>query len=234
MGHSVARILVPRFENGAQIRTADGAPWLMVGTAWLVTPQLIMTNHHVICARRSGEPRAAEADLQKQAVESEAEFDFDNPDTRKDVAKIAALVLASKDLDYAILRLDRAMNRPIPRLAQTRLQINATSYLSVNIIQHPRGEPKKVALRNNLVSGANSDTIRYFTDTDYGSSGSPVCDDTWRVVALHRGASYAQGIRYQGKDAAYVNFGSQLPAILDHVREINSSLESEILETQAQ
>ena len=71
--------------------------------------------------------------------------------------------------------------------------------MAVNIVQHPRGEYKRVAVRNNLVSAADETTVRYFTDTDYGSSGSPVCDDQWRVVALHRGARRAKDVQFQGK-----------------------------------
>jgi hypothetical protein len=59
--------------------------------------------------------------------------------------------------------------------------------MAVNIVQHPRGEHKQVAFRNNLVSAADATIVRYFTDTDHGSSGSPVCDDHWRVVASIEG-----------------------------------------------
>ncbi|HYN47981.1 MAG TPA: hypothetical protein VER83_03895, partial [Candidatus Nanopelagicales bacterium] len=55
------------------------------------------------------------------------------------------------------------------------------------------------------------------TDTDYGSSGSPVCDDLWRVVALHRGSRHTTNTSYQGRTEAYVNFGSQIQAVLAHV-----------------
>jgi hypothetical protein len=64
------------------------------------------------------------------------------------------------------------------------------------------------------VSAADATTVRYFTDTDRGSSGSPVCDDRWRVVALHRGARHVSGVQFQGKDEAFVNFGSQIQAVL--------------------
>ena len=68
------------------------------------------------------------------------------------------------------------------------------------------------------MSAADATTIRYFADTDQGSSGSPVCDDRWRVVALHRGARHVSGVQFQGKDEAFVNFGSQIQAILADIR----------------
>jgi endonuclease G len=70
VGRSVARILVPRFENNQAVTTARGAPWIMNGTAWLVAPKLAMTNHHVINARQEGEPPAAPADFLRQGQES--------------------------------------------------------------------------------------------------------------------------------------------------------------------
>ena len=46
-----------------------------------------------------------------------------------------------------------------------------------------------------------------------GSSGSPVFDDQWRVVALHRGSTMVTNVQFQGKSVAYVNVGTQLAAI---------------------
>jgi endonuclease G len=87
-----------------------------------------------------------------------------------------------------------------------------------------------VAMRNNLVSGGDAETIRYFTDTDFGSSGAPVCDDTWKVIALHRGAKYTKGVRFQGKNTAYVNFGTQLSALFGDLAIHSADLHEEILE----
>jgi V8-like Glu-specific endopeptidase len=125
--------------------------------------------------------------------------------------------------------LGRDPERPPLVINPAPIELAATSYLPVNIIQHPRGEPKRVAFRNNLVTAADAQLIRYFTDTDFGSSGSPVCGDDWRVVALHRGAKYTSGVSYQGKDTAYVNFGSQIQAIIDDVRTGNPPLHLEIV-----
>jgi len=80
-----------------------------------------------------------------------------------------------------------------------------------------------------LVSGADKDVIRYFTDTDFGSLGSAVCDDDWRVVALHRGAKYTQGVKYQGKDTAFVNFGSQIQTILSDLNANQPAAHQEIV-----
>ena len=64
----------------------------------------------------------------------------------------------------------------------------------VNIIQHPRGEPKQVVIRENKLLDLPKPTAadprldryaQYEADTDQGSSGSPVFNDQWEVIALH-------------------------------------------------
>lgn len=55
----------------------------------------------------------------------------------------------------------------------------------VNIIQHPGGEMKQISLYHNIVTNTNDRVVQYLTDTLKGSSGSPVFNSDWEVVALH-------------------------------------------------
>jgi S1-C subfamily serine protease len=55
----------------------------------------------------------------------------------------------------------------------------------VVIVQHPDGLPKKLALAHNVVQYVDEDVLQYWTDTDAGSSGSPVFDERWELVGLH-------------------------------------------------
>ena len=217
VARAVAMIAVPRFEQGTQAMS-NGGPWVLRGTTWLIAPELALTNHHVINARRSDEAPAGDADLRLQALGASIAFGFDTRDAATSKATVTELLATSTELDYALLSVAGAPAVPVPRLNSQPVTLDPTSRMAVNIIQHPRGEPKQVALRNNLLTAADAETVRYFTDTDYGSSGSPVCDDRWRVVALHRGARHAPGTNYQGKSEAYVNFGSQIQAVLADIR----------------
>ncbi len=113
--------------------------------------------------------------------------------------------------------IDRDSGRSALPLHRVPTDITAATYLALNIIQHPQGKAKRFALRNNLAVHSDGDFLRYYTDTDYGSSGSPVLDDTWKVRALHRGA-ILENAKFQGRDTAYVNVGSQICRILDHLR----------------
>jgi V8-like Glu-specific endopeptidase len=55
----------------------------------------------------------------------------------------------------------------------------------VNIIQHPAGRPKEISFQNNFVEYVGGNVLQYVTSTLNGSSGAPVLNDGWEVVALH-------------------------------------------------
>lgn len=217
-GRAVARLTVPRVEGGRRRILTNGNEDLYCGTGWLVTGDLLVTNHHVVNARRERQPPAAEADLRAQAQGTRVEFDVDAELALGTRAEVAELLVwnAEPRLDYAILRLAPPFSRPPLALRREPLEVrpDGGARMAVNIIQHPGGKAKKVACRNNLVSGISEKELRYFTDTDQGSSGSPVCDDGWRVVALHSSAVLARGVSFQGREAAVVNCGVLISAIL--------------------
>ena len=56
------------------------------------------------------------------------------------------------------------------------------------VIQHPDGGPKKIVITGSVVQRADKTRLFYTSDTSTGSSGSPVFDVGWRVVALHQRA----------------------------------------------
>lgn len=234
VGKSVARILVPRFDNGVPTKLPNEDAWIMSGTAWLVGEALALTNNHVINARKQGEAAASDDDFNLQASKSKLQFDYDNATQPPVEVSVVGVLSTSKmnELDYALLRLEKKVGRPALRFYSDALVVDDTKRAALNIIQHPRGETKRVAFRNNLVTFADQNTVRYFTDTDYGSSGSPVCDDYWRVVALHRGALPANNVQFMGRKQAYVNYGSQISAVMNHIKTLNDGALAEILSDQ--
>ncbi|MDA0161310.1 serine protease [Solirubrobacter ginsenosidimutans] len=227
-GRSVARLEVPRFEGGDQIELAPGKPLLFLGTGWVAAERLLVTNHHVVAAREVGEPPPADADLRAQAAGARALFGYDADTLPGETVLIEALETSDAGLDYAILRAAAPLPGPPLARAAERLPNLVNGYIPVNIIQHPGGRSKMVAIRNNLVTASGDTDLRYFTDTRGGSSGSPVFDDTWRVVAVHRGSSTVEDVDFQGRSTAWVNVGTQLAAILDHVHANRPGLYAEI------
>jgi endonuclease G len=71
------------------------------------------------------------------------------------------------------------------------LRLGPTAYAPddhLNIVQHPRGRRKEVALQQNRLTEIFTDFVHYTTDTEPGSSGSPVFDNQWDLMALHHAA----------------------------------------------
>jgi hypothetical protein len=63
----------------------------------------------------------------------------------------------------------------------------------VSIIQHPMGGLKQVCLTDNKVAAVFGNLVQYSTDTEPGSSGSPVFDQNWQIVALHHRGGNLEG-----------------------------------------
>ncbi len=193
-GRSVAWLQVPRILNGQ-----DSGAWAL-GTGWLIGQGLVITNHHVIDARdyHHEEPASPE-DFEEQARNVTFRFDYQSNEGASYLECTNATLLASdKELDYAILELTEAykvVDRTPLRIAGTGTQLRRGTRL--NVVQHPAGGPLRYAIRNNFYvkDGSTPHIILYQTDTEAGASGSPVCTDTWEVVALHRASSQVSAIQ---------------------------------------
>ncbi|MEA2828634.1 MAG: endonuclease mitochondrial [Actinomycetota bacterium] len=150
------------------------------GSASLISNQLALTNHHVLptaeVARRSAIEFNYQDGIDGQPLQPRL-FRFD-PDR---------FYLSDKDRDFAIVAVaaqatelaDFGFNRLID------VEGKAVVGEFVTIVQHPRGEKKQVSLRENRVVDLLESFLHYETDTEPGSSGSPVFNDQWEVVALH-------------------------------------------------
>jgi endonuclease G len=152
-------------------------------TGFLVSPWLLLTNEHVLPTADDAADAVLNFRYQRAAdgrISQVRRYHLD-PDR---------LFLAQRQLDYALVAVaPGARQRPAGQNHGFIPMIGATGKIllgqPVNIIQHPLGRPREVAIRNNRMLTLTDTTITYATDTDSGSSGSPVFNDRWELVALH-------------------------------------------------
>jgi endonuclease G len=187
-GRPVCRIVLRR--NGSLVG---------YGTGFLVAPGVLMTNQHVF----------EDASAVRESI---AQFRYERDVHGLDVAsvdfglRLDPAPIISRELDFALVQVEPRSLRgeTLERFAWLRLDPTpgkafVGEYLT--IIQHPKGERKQICVRENkLLKYAEKDPyVWYETDTVSGSSGSPVFNNSWDVVALHH-SSVPQTRRVGGKD----------------------------------
>jgi endonuclease G len=176
-GRAVARI-VQKPQNGMEP--------VGIATGFIVYTGLLLTNYHVFGER--DEPRYAQANFLYErwdkGIRTGVFIDF-APDV---------FFLANKELDFALIALDANADKDgiLPTLGVLQPNSAVGKILvgdPINIIQHPRGEPKHYAFTDNRLLGlADNGALTYQTDTMPGSSGSPLLSKNWELVGLHRSA----------------------------------------------
>lgn len=207
------------------------------GTGFLIAPNVVITNYHVI------EPL-----LSKQATSNNVILRFDfkqidgriiNQGTEYRLVNDEWLIDESPylpdnenrlptpdELDYALLRVDGVPGReaigtnPDPNSPE-RGWIKLTDEIyefvpdtPLFILQHPQGGPLKLGFDTESIIGVNENgtTVRYRTNTECGSSGSPCFDINWKLVALHHSGDPA----YEG---AEYNAGTPISAICSRLKQ---------------
>jgi endonuclease G len=193
------------------------------GTGFLVGARLLLTNHHVIATK-------------SQASQAEAEFGFEHDidgvlcDPVQFNLQPEEIFFTDSGLDFTLVSVapfseDGVSIGRYGRLPLLPVSGKAVAGEWVSIVQHPGGQPKQIAIQASQIIGLDPSTvpnlnlghfIHYTTDTEPGSSGSPVLNDQWQVVALHHKAVPAptESRRSENKRVRWIaNQGVRVSAI---------------------
>jgi endonuclease G len=165
----------------ARIIFRNGTPQ---GSGFLVAPGVLLTNQHVIANARAAGGMVAQFDYEADDVGQEretTEFDFDTQLFVSD---------PQQRLDYALVALGRRVKGPRTLETLPFLPLSASGNKHMlgevaNIVQHPKGRLKELVLRENRLVSRLDAVLHYIADTEKGSSGSPVFNNDWQVIALH-------------------------------------------------
>lgn len=174
-----------RARSVCRVVMREGSRVVGYGSGFLVAPGALLTNHHVL--ENADQVRGSSAQFRY-------ELDLDGSELApvEFALSVNPQPIIFKDLDMAIVAVE---SRSIDGQSSDQfgwLRLNPQpgkafvgEYLT--IIQHPNGERKQVCVRENklLKYDDSGPYIWYETDTVGGSSGAPVFNDSWDVVALH-------------------------------------------------
>jgi endonuclease G len=181
-------------------------------TGFMVSPRLLMTNHHVLRSADEAAPSLAEFNYKFDiAGRPETSYLFR---LRPDL-----FYFRDEELDFALVSVD-------PRPLQGNVRLDSFGYHRLiadtgkelpkewlTIIQHPGGARRQFAIRENqLISADDPDVLWYMSDTAQGSSGAPVLNDSFQVIALHH-----QGVpqRDEATGEYILKDGSRVPNLDD-------------------
>ncbi len=202
-----------------KVETEDGDS----GTGFILNGGFLMTNNHVISNK-------------KVADGSRILFNYmtdkENNVLNHIIYQLDSSIFISSpeyELDYTIVKIRENGNTPLSEWGFVELEsfFNPKIGEKVTIIQHPRGNYKKMALPDDIISSWN-DYLFYKTDTQEGSSGSPVFNKKWKVVALHHAGKNEQSanggfqINEKGENQPS-NRGILIKSILNNLKEKNFS-----------
>lgn len=151
---------------------------LALGTGILLNRNQLLTNWHVVSHSQDFENLIVSFGhfLNEANV---IEYDY--------VAKVKKLLASSDEslLDYALLEIedfgkyDNLIN-PASNIAQP------VEDRIVNMLHYPHGQPLSLSTQGNWVKKVQGEKMLYFTGTEPGSSGAPIFNDNWELIALHR------------------------------------------------
>ncbi|NNE25821.1 MAG: hypothetical protein HKN09_03175 [Saprospiraceae bacterium] len=155
-------------------------------TGFMVSDTLMLTNWHVLSTK-----------VEARFSTIEFNYEYDVKGNLKESITFAldpeSFFYSNKALDYCLVAVksrDLTNEHDLARFGSLYLsplsgKLGDLGKEALNIIHHPDGDPKQLSIRENTFVRVLSNAIWYESDTAQGSSGSPVFNDQFQVVALH-------------------------------------------------
>jgi S1-C subfamily serine protease len=179
--------------------------------------KFVITNAHVV-----SETYSAAALVPEEAVIKFEALGLD------DEYRVAEVIFSSPpvDLDVSVLRIDKPAPSVDPIPIGKRLPV-ADGEQRVYVIGHPLGGGLSFSLQDNTLLDHEDPLVHYRAPTEPGSSGSPVFNSQWKLIALHH-AGGTSIPRLRDQDGVYAaNEGLWIQSIRKAIAEDLGSAPSE-------
>ena len=141
-----------------------------IGTGVLIAKNMLLTCHHVL----------------KNIQQAWVRFDYqEGSDGIEDVFELDMKFIACQPrIDYVLVKIcgqpEQEIAVPVDKV------LSSGEETRIRIIHHPQGKPVVVS-EAGLIMQIGEDYIDHNVATDEGSSGAPIFDQDWDLVAIHRG-----------------------------------------------
>jgi len=198
---SYLQIGVERSRSVVRVKRGDGGS----GSGFVTEGNLLITNNHVLASADEAEKAVVQFNYQQLPGGADAAFE----EAELDSETFRTLVAD----DWSAVRIKGSLPAKWGVMPLRKTPIKAGDH--VNVIQHPGGGPKQVSFFANLVMYVGEGRVQYLTDTLPGSSGSPVFDARWNIVALHHSGGWLSEPNAPTKTTYYRNEGISIDRVID-------------------
>jgi hypothetical protein len=180
------------------------------GTAFRIAGDRLLTNWHVLHARDTGE----------RAITARAEFEFEEDEhgafrPSVGISCDVATIVTNRDDDWAVITPTQPLR---PHWPVIRLSGGADPAVGepAYIVQHPNRQRKRVGFVRNHISFFDERVLHYLTDTEPGSSGSPIFNAAGQLIGLHHVGGTPQDLT--GVPPVVKNEGIRIPRVVSGLK----------------
>jgi S1-C subfamily serine protease len=143
-----------------------------IGTGVLIANNLLLTCYHIF--------------TKTQVKQAWARFDYksENNNSDRNLFELDTNFIINRNQpDFALLKIKSQVQRK-------SISINENSILDsgeeIRIIHHPQGKPLLISNLGEIIQ-VGEDYIDHNLQTDDGSSGAPIFNNQWELIAIHQG-----------------------------------------------
>ena len=174
---------------------------------------LLLTNAHVLSSDLDVRKRFPPGTPPERArVRFEGREDADKTYAVKEVVWTSA----PEKLDATVLRLETSVMCDPPYPLAVALPV--ADHDRVYVIGHPQGGTLSISIQDNRVVDVKEPKLHYRAPTEPGSSGSPVFNQDWELVALHHAGSKEMRT-LSGEGVREANEGIWISAIIQALKD---------------
>jgi V8-like Glu-specific endopeptidase len=193
-----------RSRSVVRVRLPDGSS----GTGFVIDNNFLVTNHHVLRNLEEARTAVIEFNYQKNTNGLDAPIEECSLDPE-------TYFRTSEKQDWTVVHIKGNPSAKWGTLPMGRARLKVGDH--VNIIQHAGGGTKQVSFFANVVAYVDNVMVQYLTDTLPGSSGSPVFDTNWNLVAIHHSGGWVSEPNIRSKNTYYRNQGTLIDCIIDGI-----------------